>query len=172
MSRTVALGLTTFALIAAVAACSSPAGTDAGPTAAGAKPAAQKAAKKGTSPKIDACTLLKDDEIEAVIGPNGGGHVGAGVGESICEWDNDDNGYSVTLSVGNKDTARNGLPADDVAGGTPGPDGISFASDDTASYVDQGRACYIQVSTLKRTRDRTAAVRFIKLVKARTAGKF
>lgn len=166
-------GLAVLALLGSAAACSSDTTdtTASGPAAAGGTTAA-----KGKKPAVDACTLLRKDEIEGVIGPNSGGHVGAGVGESVCEWDNEDNYHSVTVSIGNADTAAGGkLPADEgVGGGTPeaGPDGIQFAADNTGSFVLADRACYVQVVTDPTgNKDRDIAVRLVRLVRARTDGK-
>ena len=165
-------GIAVLALLGSTAACSSDKtdNTTAGTASAG-KATPAKAKKKVA---VDACTLLKKDEVEGVIGANGGGHTGAGVGESVCEWDNEDNYHSITVSIGNKDTAKGGkLPVDEVAGpGDAGPDGIRFASDNTGSFVVAERVCYVQVVTDPTSnKDRDIAVRLIRLVRARTDGK-
>ena len=110
------------------------------------------------------------------IRPNSGGHAGAGVGESVCEWDNEDNYHSVTVSIGNADTAKGGkLPAEDGVGAGPteaGPDGIQFTSDNTGSFAMAERACYVQaVTDPTSNKDRATAVRLIRLIRARTDGK-
>lgn len=159
-----------LALLGSAAACSSGSDTDSTSTAGG--PAATAKAKK--KPAVDSCTLLEKDEVEAIIGANDGGHHGGGVGESVCEWDNNDNYHSVTIAIGNANTAAGGkLPVDEVAGpGDPGPDGIRFASDNTANFVVGERACYVQVVTDPTSnKDRDTAVRLIKLIRARTSGK-
>ena len=171
------VGAAVLALLGSATACSSDttdtAGGSAGkPAAAGQTPPA-KAKKK---PAVDACTLLQKDEIQGIIGPNGGGHVGAGVGESICEWENEDNYHSVTVSLGNADTAKGGkLPAEEGVGGGPveaGPDGIQFTADNTGSFVLADRACYVQVVTDPTSKkDRAIVVRLVHLVRARADGK-
>jgi hypothetical protein len=163
-------GLAGLALLGSATACSGPTthSTD-GP--AGGQATTAKVKKK---PAVDSCTLLEKDEIKAIIGANDGGHHGGGVGESVCEWDNEDNYHSVTVSIGNRNTAAGGqLPVDEVAGpGDPGPDGIRFASDNTATFVVAERVCYVQVVTDPTSdKDRTTAVRLIRLIRARTKGK-
>jgi hypothetical protein len=158
-------GLAVLTLLGTAAACS-------GDTAAGSPTATKKPVT--TKAAVDSCTLLEKDEIEGIIGGNDGGHPGGGVGESVCEWDNETNYHSITVSIGNQGTAAGGkLPVDEVAGpGDPGPDGIRFASDNTANFVIANRVCYLQVVTDPTSnKDRTIAVRLIRLVRARTAGK-
>jgi hypothetical protein len=95
-------------LIAMTAAC--------GSTADSGSPATT-AEKKTT---VDACTLLKADEIEAVIGANDGGQHGGGVGDSVCTWENEDNAHSVTLAIGGAGTAAGGKLIEVVKGRTAG----------------------------------------------------
>lgn len=167
-------GLAVLALLGSAAACSS----DTTDTASGGSVPAGKAtpAKDKKKPAVDACTLLQKDEIEGIIGPNSGGHVGAGVGESVCEWDNEDNYHSVTVSIGNADTAKGGkLPAEEGVGAGPteaGPDGIQFTSDNTGSFAMAERACYVQVVTDPTSKkDRAITARLVHLIRARTDGK-
>lgn len=168
------VGVAALALLGLAAACSSDTtDTTSGGTVAIGKTTPATAKKK---PAIDACTLLTKGEISGIIGPNGGGHVGAGVGESICEWDNEDNYHSVTVSLGNADTAKGGkLPAEEGVGAGPveaGPDGIQFTADNTGSFAMADRACYVQVVTdPSSNKDRDIAVRLIRLVRARAEGK-
>jgi hypothetical protein len=167
-------GLALVALLGAAAACSSDTG---GGSSADGKPAAKTSTKgSGKKPAVDACTLLKADDVENVIGKNDGGQKGGGVGDSVCTWENQDNYHSVTVSIGTKGTAEDGkVPANDVPGAGPtdaGPDGVSFMSDNTANFVIKDRVCYVQVVTDPTSnKDRTTAVRLIKLVRARTDGK-
>jgi hypothetical protein len=163
-----------LALLGSAAACSGGTTDSAsgGSAAAGATPA--KAKSKSKKPVVDSCTLLKKDEVAAIIGANDGGHHGGGVGDSVCEWDNNDDYHSVTVSIGGANSAPGGkLPVDEVAGpGDPGPDGIRFASDNTANFVVGERECYVQVVTDPTSnKDRDTAVRLIKLIRARTSGK-
>ncbi len=170
-------GLAVLTLLGTAAACSSDNSASA-PAATGRPAAARTASQSGKKkPAVDACTLLQKDEIEGIIGRNSGGHVGAGVGESVCEWDNETNYHSVTVSLGNQGTAPGGkITVDKVPGAGPaeaGPDGISFASDNTGTFAIADRECYIQVVTDPTSnKDRTTTVRLVRLVRARTAGKF
>jgi uncharacterized protein DUF3558 len=174
-SSPILAGLAVLALLSTAACANDETSTASGGKVAAAKttPADDKNKKK---PAVDACTLLTKGEIAGIIGANSGGHVGAGVGESICEWDNEDNYHSVTVSLGNADTASGGkLPAEEGVGGGPveaGPDGIQFTADNTGSFVLADRACYVQVVTDPTSKkDRDIAVRLIRLVRARADGK-
>jgi hypothetical protein len=167
--------IATLALLGSAAAC----GSDKTDSAAGGSTSAGKATSSKTKkkPAVDSCTLLKKDEIEGIIGANNGGQHGGGVGESVCEWDNEDNYHSVTVSIGSPKTAKDGkLPAEEAVPGAgtteAGPDGIRFSSDNTATFAIADRACYVQVVTDPTSnKDRDTAVRLIKLIRARTSGK-
>ncbi|WP_436531550.1 DUF3558 family protein [Actinoplanes sp. HUAS TT8] len=171
MSHTVVAGVSLLALLGAAAGCSSDTSTSADQPAAAGAPAAAKTKK---TPAVDSCTLLKAAEVKDIIGANDGGQPGNGVGESVCTWENQDNYHSVTVSIGSPKTTLDGkVPVDEVAGpGEPGPDGIRFASDNTATYVIGDRVCYVQVVTDPTSnKDRDIDIRLIKLIRARTAGK-
>lgn len=165
-------GVALVALFGAASGCANDtAGSSTDKPVAGDAAAAKNDKKK---PAVDSCTLLKKDEVENIIGANGGGQPGGGVGDSVCEWENEDNYHSVTVSIGTKGTAPDGkLPVDEVAGpGDAGPDGVRFASDNTANFVIGDRVCYVQVVTDPTSnKDRDVAVRLIKLIRARTDGK-
>ena len=172
MRSSVLAGIAAIALLGSASACSSDATDSAAdqPATAG-KPAAAPAKKTAA---VDSCTLLQKDDVENIIGANDGGQPGGGVGESTCSWENQDNYHSVTVSIGSKGTAAGGkLPVDEVAGpGEAGPDGVRFASDNTTTFVIGDRVCYVQVVTDPTSnKDRTIAVRLVKLIRARTEGK-
>jgi len=123
-----------------------------------------------TEPTIDACSLLTDEEVTPIIGPNEGGTPDSGFGESSCSWENEETSYSVTLWIGSAGTAAGGtLPAESDFGPTePGPDGIRFAPSNLAEFVVDDRACEIQVVTsVTDDADRPTAVELIGLVRDR-----
>ncbi|MFI8181035.1 hypothetical protein ACIF70_11005 [Actinacidiphila glaucinigra] len=102
--------------------------------------------------KIDACTLLKLEEITPIIGENDGGHPDAGVGESVCSWENQDTYHSVTLSIGSPTTA--GSEAD-------GAESMMTA------FTVGDRLCTLQVVTLERDADKKSEAELIDLVRTR-----
>ncbi|BCY09496.1 hypothetical protein L3i22_045840 [Actinoplanes sp. L3-i22] len=162
-------GATLLALLGTVAGCSD----DPKTTTAG-QPAASAAASTPASTDLDACALLDKTEVEAIIGASNGGQPGAGVGDSLCVWENPTDFHSVTVNIGVDGTAPKGkLPADVLAGAAQkGPDGIRFAADSTANFVLANRACYLQVVTETTDKaDRATAARLIALIRTRTAGK-
>ncbi|MDX2647701.1 DUF3558 family protein [Streptomyces sp. PA03-1a] len=152
------LAIVGLVLLAATAtACgSSDTGAKAAPAQSGPASAAKgKEAASGGSPEdgkeVDACTLLKPEEVTPLIGENDGGHPDAGVGESVCTWENPDTYHSVTLSIGSPKTA-----------GSEDVDNSMM----TAFTVDD-RLCTIQVVTLKRDADKKSEAKLIDLVRAR-----
>jgi hypothetical protein len=78
---------------------------------------------------VDACALLSAEDIEAVIGvPFDGVPSGAG-GRSECRWENPDTGESVTVVIGEPNSAR-GLDGTRIVAGT-----VEFAADDRSNSV-------------------------------------
>ncbi|MFB7293958.1 DUF3558 family protein [Actinacidiphila glaucinigra] len=154
------LAIVALVLLAATATACGSSGT--GAKASPAKSAPASAAKgkgavsdKGSSEdgeKIDACTLLKPEEITPIIGENDGGHPDAGVGESVCSWENQDTYHSVTLSIGSPKTA--------------GSEADGAESMMTVFTVDD-RLCTLQVVTLKRDADKKSEAELIDLVRTR-----
>jgi hypothetical protein len=116
---------------------------------------------------IDACQLLTDDEVTPIIGEHDGGGPSAGVGESVCSWENPETYHSVTVSIGSWGTAASGqLPDESAYGPTePGPDGIRFAPGGVAEFVVGDRASQLQITT--RDLDRDVLVQLIGLIRSR-----
>jgi hypothetical protein len=160
-----------FALVLAVvgltAGCS---GTVAGsPRAEGAATSAAADGAAADAPAIDACSLLKPDEVQALIGANDGGK-GSTTGRSVCVWTNPAE-LSVTVDIGNPDTAINGLPAWDPALGPERPlgDGMrSLGGGGSVEFVAATRDCNVQVVTDPFSKDDDAkAVALAKVVQSR-----
>jgi hypothetical protein len=118
--------------------------------------------------KIDACAMLKADEVTPIIGPNDGGQ---SAGEGSCMWENPENSYSISLDIGIPRTAPNGtVPPDEPGFETqPGPDGIRFASTGMARFTMGDRLCDIQVATATQGKQvvQDAVVKLIGLVRGR-----
>jgi hypothetical protein len=162
------------ALVLAATACGSdkpdqpnqpgqqPAGAGGGPTGQTADPPAAN---------IEACSLLKTEEITPIIGPNDGGQPSGDGDLSVCTWENPDTSAIVKLHIGNARTAADGtLPSADPMFGPyeEGPGGIRFAPMDTAEFVLHDRACHVQVilGPTKKT-DRETLVTLVGLAKDR-----
>ena len=161
-----------LAFVGLTAGCS---GTVAGtPSAEGAATPAASAdgsAASADGPPIDACSLLKPDEVQALIGANDGGKGSTG-GRSVCVWTNPAE-LSVTVDIGNPDTALNGLPAWDPALGPERPlgDGMrSLGGGGQVEFAAAKRDCTVQVVTDPFSKDDDAkAVALAKVVQSRVA---
>src|SRR4249919_787755 len=96
---------------------------------------------------VDACTLLKPDEVEGLIGANDGGK-GSTSGRSVCTWTTAAE-LSVTVDVAQPGTAPNALPAWDPALGPerPLPDGMRSLGGGQVEFVAGTRDCTVQVVT-------------------------
>jgi Protein of unknown function (DUF3558) len=95
-------------LVALLAACGGGSSKASNAASNPASPATSAASSGGGEKKIDACSLVSDDEAKTVLGEvvtkKG---PASGVGESVCEWDTATD-HSITVSVGSPGTA----PAD------------------------------------------------------------
>lgn len=159
------------ALLISATACSS--ATPADPAAGAPESTAEApgptagADSGGAADPVDACQLLTDDEVTPIIGEHDGGGPSAGVGESVCSWENPDTYHSVTVSIGSWGTAASGqLPDESAYGETePGPDGIRFAPGGIAEFVVGDRASQLQITT--RDLDRDVMVNLIGLIRSR-----
>jgi hypothetical protein len=150
-----------LALAAAVSCSTSVPGT---PAAAGAAPAA---GAEEAAP-VNACTLLKPEEVQGLIGANDGGK-GAPGPHSICTWTNPDE-LSVTVDVAQPGTAVNGLPAWDPALGPERPlaDGMRSLSGGQVEFVAGTRDCAVQVVTDPTSKDdEQRAVALAKVIQSR-----
>jgi hypothetical protein len=92
-------------LVAVLAACGGSSNKAANTASNPASPGTSAASSGGGDKKIDACSLVSDDEAKTVLaeavtkkGP------ASGVGESVCEWDTATD-HSITVSVGSPGTA-------------------------------------------------------------------
>lgn len=111
-----------LALVVGLAACGSSSGSkSSGPSSSPSSSSASDSPAKSADKKIDACSLLSGAEAESMLGePLTNSGPGAGVGQSVCEWDTASS-YSVTISVGSPGTAPDDKLTLDPVLGTPQP---------------------------------------------------
>jgi hypothetical protein len=158
MSRAAAL----LVVALAVAGCSTPVPGTPAPAGAAA------AGGDGNDAPVDACKLLKPDEVQGLIGANDGGK-GAPGAHSICTWTTAAE-LSVTVDVAQPGTAVNGLPAWDPALGPerPLPDGMRSLGGGQVEFVAGTRDCAVQVVTDPTSKDdEQRAVALAKVVQSR-----
>ena len=117
------------------------------------------------------CPHPREPTSQAIIGSNGGGKdTSAGGNGGGCTWENTDNYYSVTVNVGQTDTAANGtLPPLDPAYGEerPLPDGMRALGGGQVEFVAGTRLCDVQVATNSGDSDQDTAVVLAKAVRDR-----
>jgi hypothetical protein len=126
---------------------------------------------------IDACALVPADEITALMGtPTVGEATGDNPEMPGCIWENIDTFESVSVEIGNANTAANGtLPPPDPAFGeptTPGPDGMRFLGSGVVEFAAAGRANTVQVAvnTLRGEDADNAAVELARRIGAQLVG--
>lgn len=145
MSYRPALALVAVALIAGCGAPSPAAPAD---PAAAIESAVDEARPDTTADAIDACALVPEADVAALIGDNGGPQAfdGTGGDGGGCTWENPDTYLSVTVDIGQTGTAVGGvLPAWEPALGPEqtlgdemrllGPGSVEFASADRLNAV-------------------------------------
>lgn len=136
------------------------------PAPEGAAPAA--AGNSGEGASIDACKLVKPEEVQDLIGANDGGKGTPGE-YSACTWTTDQQ-LSVTVDIKQPGTAVNGLPAWDPALGPEKPlaDGMRSLSGGQVEFVAGTRDCSVQVVTDPFSKDdEQKAVTLAKVVQSR-----
>jgi hypothetical protein len=111
---------------------------------------------------IDACSLLAAEDISALLG-------GAVEGKSTttdpelpgCIWENPTSYESVSVEIGNPNTAVNGTLPPPEPGfpevGTPGPDGMRFLGNGLVEFAAGGRSNTVQVAVLSMAGDEANA---------------
>ncbi len=102
---------------------------------------------------IDACKLISPDDITRLLGtPIEGKPTGTFVEAPGCLWENPANYESVSVGIGNPDTAINGTLPPPEPGfpevGTPGPDGMRFLGGGSVEFAAGGRSNTVQVAVL------------------------
>jgi hypothetical protein len=122
------------------------------PTSGTASPAPASADGRAEDSAVDACGLLSNDEVGALIGAAVDG-VPSGAGErSACTWENPDTYESVTVDIGAPGTASNdtlpplGEPGFPEVGSTPGPSGTRIVAG-AVEFAAGNRYNSVQVAT-------------------------
>lgn len=100
---------------------------------------------------IDACALISADQIVSLMGtPTVGEATGDNPDMPGCIWENVDTFESVSVEIGNPNTAVNGtLPPPDPGfpdATTPGPDGMRFVGNGVVEFAAGRRANTVQVA--------------------------
>jgi Protein of unknown function (DUF3558) len=149
-----------------VAACAATAcGTDSGPDSETAVTAPGSVAASDASDSavaIDACALLTAEDISALLGGTVEGKSTTSDPELPgCIWENPTSYESVSVEIGNPDTAVNGTLPPPEPGfpevGTPGPDGMRFLGSGTVEFAAGGRSNTVQVAVLSMAGDEANA---------------
>ena len=151
-------------LVAILAACGSSGGSSKSSNTTS-NPAAGEtttaASSSGGDKKIDACSLVSDDEAKSVLGEavtkKG---PGSGSGDSVCEWDTATE-HSVTVSVGNAGTAPGDKLTLDPTLGKADPvaalNGKGFYVAGQVDFAAGNRDNYVQVVSVAGDADRSKA---------------
>lgn len=144
----------------AAAGCSS-SGSDSA-TASVAPGTAAASSASDSAVAIDACALVSAEDISALLG-------GTVEGKSTttdpelpgCIWENPTTYESVSVEIGNSDTAVNGTLPPPEPGfpevGTPGPDGMRFLGNGLVEFAAGGRSNTVQVAVLSMAGDEANA---------------
>jgi Protein of unknown function (DUF3558) len=117
---------------------------------------ASESAQSSAAPaaaSIDACKLISADDITKLLGtPIEGKPTGTNPDMPGCIWENPANYESVSLEIGNPDTAINGTLPPPEPGfpevGTPGPDGMRFLGGGSVEFAAGKRSNTVQVAVL------------------------
>ncbi|MBN9110362.1 MAG: DUF3558 family protein [Pseudonocardia sp.] len=165
-----ALPLVAAALAFAVTACGgSTPGTGSASDLEAAKATASELIGSGGAP-VDACALLKPADVQAIIGTTVEGKPDTAPGDAGgCTWENQENYYSVTVSVGGSGTAPGGtLPAAQPERGTVTPmsGGMRGLSGGIVQFVADERLCEVQVATNSGAQDQQKAAGVANKVRA------
>ena len=160
-SRTLGPALMVAAVCCAVAGCGIGSGSDSG-TASSAPGSVAASEVSDSATAIDACALLAAEEISALLG-------GAVEGRSTttdpelpgCIWENPTSYESISVEIGNPNTAVNGTLPPPEPGfpevGTPGPDGMRFLGNGLVEFAAGGRSNTVQVAVLSMAGDEANA---------------
>lgn len=145
----------------AVGGCGTDSGSDS--AAASSSPGASaNSDSSGSAAAIDACALISADDIAALLGTTIAGKSTTTDPELPgCIWENPDSLESVSVEIGNPDTAvNNTLPPPEPGFpevGTPGPDGMMFLGNGLVNFAAGGRSNTVQVAVLSMAGDEADA---------------
>jgi hypothetical protein len=160
-SHSLAPALILAAACCAAAGCGASGGSDSAP-ASGAPGTAAVSDASDSVVAIDACALVSAEDISALLG-------GTVEGKSTstdpelpgCIWEHPTSYESVSVGIGNPNTAVNGTLPPPEPGfpevGTPGPDGMRFLGSGTVEFAAGGRSNTVQVAVLSMAGDEANA---------------
>lgn len=115
--------------------------------------ASDETGEGSTVSDIDACALISPEDVEALLGTAiEGVSTSSNPEVPACLWENPENYESISLEIGNPDTAINGTlppPEPDFPDPyTPGPDGMRFLGEGSVEFVADKRNNHLQVAVL------------------------
>lgn len=152
--RGIAAAVLALSVCAVGAACGS-GGSSGESASSGTATSAGEASAAGEAPAvaIDACGLIPADKITSLLGvPIEGKPTNTNPDMPSCIWENPANSESVSLEIGNSDTAINGTlpPAPEGMGDMtkPGPDGMRFLGSGSVEFAAGKRSNRVQVAVL------------------------
>ncbi len=160
-SRTLGPVLMAAAACLAIGGCGSGSGSDIA-TASSLPGAPAASDSPGSAAAIDACALISADDISALLGTTIAGKSTTTDPELPgCIWENPDSLESVSVEIGNPDTAMgNELPPPEPGFPelrTPGPDGMMFLGNGSVNFAAGGRSNTVQVAVLSMAGDEANA---------------
>lgn len=157
-----ALALTACSSAFVGCSSSSPAKDSLAPTVSGSTEAKQ----------LDACALIPASDIQRLLGTAVPGKQNNSSLVSECVWTDKETANSVTLHVGNADTAPGNKLADHSnvgmppgMMGKPGPDGMRLEGGGTVVFPAGNRENYVQVAVINMVQTGTADAAGIELAK-------
>ena len=122
--------------------------------------------------QLDACALIPASDIQRLLGTALPGKANNSSLVSECVWTDEETANSVTLHVGNADTAPGNKLADHSnvgmppgMMGKPGPDGMRLEGSGTVVFPAGDRENYVQVAVIKMVQAGTADAEAIELAK-------
>jgi len=145
----------------AVGACGTDSGSDAA-TASDSPGTSAATDASGSAAAIDACALLAPGDISALLGVTVEGRSTTTDPELPgCVWKNPSSYESISLEIGNPETAINNTLRPPEPGspemGTPGPDGMRFLGSGMVEFPAGGRSNTVQVAVLSMAGDEANA---------------
>jgi hypothetical protein len=146
------------------------------PAAAEAGSAPAGASGGGGGTPVDACSIFTDAEVEKLIGSSPPGKSTSAGGDSDgggCTWEDTDNYFSLTVDIGETDTAINGtLPPWDPALGEERtlPGGMRDINGAIQFVCGGTRYCSVQVATNKGKADQQTGISLVPKIRAKVGG--
>jgi hypothetical protein len=160
-------------LIALLAGCGTTVVSGTASPAGAAAPAAAPSTGGGSAAPIDVCSLFDAAEVKKLIGsapPGRGSTINDG---GSCTWEDTTNYSSLTVDIGETDTAINGtLPPWDPSLGPERtlPNGMRDINSAVEFVCGGTRLCSVQVATNKGAADVRTAVALVPAIRSKVGG--